>query len=451
MSKASQRDQAAMETGRIPLTASQANAWFAQRMNPGIPDCLARYVTIDGPLDAGILRRAIDQTAAECGLTTTRITEHDGWPYQQITSAPRGAGLAIVDLSGEDDPAGAAQDWMCLQRSTPVDMLHGPLLEAALLVLGPSQHIWYTRVHRIIADPASCQLFLRRVAQVHNAMLADRSAPPFRGLPITDLVEQDHAYRGSAAYDGDHDYWSTTLDGATEATSLAGTTAPASVATVRESAAIPASTASMLDEVAQYSSSTATAIITAAFAGYLSRITGTSDTTLTFPVPARTRIAIRRSASALGNTVPLRTGINEDTTISEAIRAARDRIAGAIAHQRFRNDDIIREHGLIGDHAHAFGPTINLALADPTILIEGTTAVSQSLTDGLVHDLVVTIRYDQHSALVLDIEANPKLYTHEEIAAHLQRFLNFLGKFGDSDPRTPLRSVAGIQPLLQLV
>lgn len=451
--KGSTRDEKPAPRGGhgIPLTASQANAWFVQRMSPSVPDCLTRYVTIDGPLDIALLARSVDRAAHELGFTSTRIVEHDGWPYQGTTSAPRGAGLAVVDLTGEDDPAGAAQDWMCLHRSTPVDMLNGPLLDTALLAIGPGQHIWYMRAHRIIADPASCQLFLRRVAQVHNATLADRAVPAFSGLPIADLIEQDQAYRGSDAYDEDRDYWATTLDGATEAISLAGTTAPASVATIRKSATIPGDTAAMIDEIAQYSGSTVAAIVTAAFAGYVSRITGTRDTTLTLPVAARTRIAIRRSASALGNTVPLRTGINENTSIAQAIRAARDSIAGAIAHQRFRNDDIIREHGLIGDHAHAFGPTINLALADPTVPIDGTTAISHALTDGLVHDLVVTLRYDHAGELALDIEANPNLYIHEEIAAHLQRFLNFLGNFAHSDPRTPLRSVAGTRPLLQVV
>ncbi|MBD8506926.1 hypothetical protein HT102_10540 [Hoyosella sp. G463] len=451
MSNASEPGQGTIQPARLPLTASQAHAWFAQRMNPSIPDCLTRYVTIDGPLGVDVLRRAIDQAASDCALTTLSIVEHAGWPYQRVAGAPRSARMRIVDLTGEDDPADAARDWMCLQRSTPMDMLGDHLFETALLVIGPQQHIWYTRAHRIIADPESIRLFLRRAAQIHNAMLGNREIPPFRGLGIDALVEHEQAYRAALDFDEDRRYWAATLDGASEAESLARTTAPASVATVRASVAIPGRITETVDEAAQHSGSTIAAVITAAFAGYLSRITGATDTTLTLPVAARTRLALRRSAGAMANTVPLRTGINETTTIAEAIRASRDRIAGAIAHQRFRNDDIIREHGLIGDHAHAFGPTINLALADPTIPLDGTTAVSHALTDGLVHDLVVTVRSDENSALVLDIEANPNLYIHEEISAHMQRFLNFLDSFTASDPRAPLVSVDGLQPLLQVV
>ncbi|MBN4927099.1 hypothetical protein IEU95_09665 [Hoyosella rhizosphaerae] len=443
----------------LPLTSAQSAAWFAQRMNPHTPDCIARYVDIhtahgDDAINAEALsiealRAAITQASLECALSTVRITERNGWPYQQLDS--QHLHIHQVDLREEPDPVAAAHDWMCLHRSTPVDTNREALFSTALLIVADNRTLWYFRAHRVIADPAGVVVYQRRTAAIYSALVAERSIPTFRGLTIAHTVEHDRRYSSTDRFGSDHAFWAEQLSGVRAPISFAGKTAPASVATIRSTATLSPSTLEAVNAVAQYAGATVGSAVTAAFIAYFTRITGSTDPTITFPVTARTTMALRHSPGVLANLVPLRPSITESSTVADTLRQTRRCVADAVRHQQYRVDDIVRELGVIGPQATHFGPTVNVAFGDPTLSFGSTTAVINALTDGLVYDLTVNIHFDAHDALIIEFEANPALYGEAEVASHHQRFMTFLHAFATVDPDTTLNRVPGVRPQFQVI
>ncbi len=140
------------EEVRRPLTGAQLGVWFAQQVDPANAAYnTAQYVEVTAPADAARLERALRRAVAETDALTVRFTVHDGQPLQQ--SAPLAEPLLdVVDLSAETDPTAAADRWMREDAATVVDLLRGPLLRNALLVLGPDRFRWYQRCHHTLLD-----------------------------------------------------------------------------------------------------------------------------------------------------------------------------------------------------------------------------------------------------------------------------------------------------------
>ncbi|MFE0085896.1 condensation domain-containing protein, partial [[Kitasatospora] papulosa] len=93
-------------TDTVRLTAAQQGVWFAQRLDPADPAYnIAEYADIPGPVDAELLRRAVNHTASETEALRSTFGERDGAPFQCVWES---ASLAVplVDLSGEEDPHG---------------------------------------------------------------------------------------------------------------------------------------------------------------------------------------------------------------------------------------------------------------------------------------------------------------------------------------------------------
>ncbi len=74
-----------------------------------------------------------------------------------------------------------------------------------------------------------------------------------------------------------------------------------------------------------------TALIVAAFAAYLARLTGADDVVLSLPVSARTSARLRAAGGSVSNVLPLRLEGIGATTVGGAIGGGQSRVDGSTA------------------------------------------------------------------------------------------------------------------------
>ncbi|MCW4354390.1 condensation domain-containing protein [Hoyosella sp. YIM 151337] len=435
---------------RMPLTAAQVAVWFSQRMHPEVPDNLAYVVDVRGNLDEPEFAQAVRVAARETGVSTVSFVESEGWPYQVERTSDE-VPVHLVDLRQLPDPHAAAQRWTWADRSRPVDIANDDLVTAALLRVSDDHVIWYLRVHHLVADTFVVAALMRRTGEIYSA--AQHGVDPIASVwsGAHNAVDAEYDYCGSAHYVRDSAYWAERLHGAHEPVSLAHRSAEPCLTTVRTRSTVPAAVNNRIAYRSEQLGTTIAIVVAAAFSSYHLRATGADDPLVTLQVAARPTLLLRRSPGVLSNMVPVRSGIAASTPVRSAIRAVAEATIGALSHQRYRREDIIRELGIVSDAAGDFGPVLNFALNDSTVEISGTTYEVHELAGGLVNDIKVTLRSDVSDALVVEFEGNPRLYSQADIESHHARFMAFMEQFITAADFTHIGALRGFGPNLQLV
>ncbi|MBF6415523.1 non-ribosomal peptide synthetase [Nocardia cyriacigeorgica] len=431
----------ALPAGAFPLSAAQRGIWFAQHVAGDTPISIAQYIELAGPIDAKALAGAARQAGREFGTGYLRLIEVDGHPFQVVDSTLDDSILEL-DLRGEPDPEAAAHTWMRAEYSAPLELTQDRLVRMALLRLADERWYWYSRIHHIVLDGMGALAMVQRTAELYNAAVEDAQAPPCKAEDLRRIVDADLAYRSSERFAADREYWREHLAGMADPVSLAGRTAEVDAHPARVAGALPAETAALLDEVAVAAGSGMAPTVVAAFAAYLSAMTGAAEVVLSLPVSARITATLRRSGGMIANVVPLRLSLSPAMTVGATILAAQSELTGALRRQRYRQEDIVRDLGWSMDEAASFGPTVNLMMADTRITLGSVVGRLHVLTSGLIDDLFVNLYPGVGGESThIDFQANANLYSDTQLAAQHERFLLFLHRFLAAGVDAPLATI----------
>ncbi|MFH5211842.1 amino acid adenylation domain-containing protein [Antrihabitans sp. NCIMB 15449] len=427
--------------GAFPLSAAQRGIWFAQQLAGSAPISIAQYVEIRGHLDVDALGRACVATGREFGSGFLRLIEVDGIPFQLIDDSLDAAPV-FVDLRAEQDAEQVALAWMRTEFNAPLNILRDRLVNSTVLQIADGHYLWYTRIHHIALDGFAAMTLVQRTAALYSAFVADVEPPQSKAEDLAAIVSADLQYRGSDRFTNDREYWAQHLSGAPQAVSLAGRTAPPNAHPRLFSAPLPERTGRLLDSVATGGGASVAPVIVAAFGAFLARMTGTDDVMLSLPVSARTTAVLRRSGGMVANVVPLRLTIGAQSTVGELIRTAQLELTGALRRQRYRQEDIFRDLGYAPDEAASFGPSVNIMMFDSTITLGDQVGLLHVLTSGLMEDLFVNVYPAAgDSSTHIDFQANPSLYTDDDLRRHHGRFLSYLERFLAGGPECLLSSL----------
>ncbi|MFD0969297.1 non-ribosomal peptide synthetase [Plantactinospora endophytica] len=423
---------------RQALSAAQRGVWVAQQLQPGEPlyHC-GVCVDLPGRPDPELLGRAVARALAETPALRARFRAEDGEPWQDFPAAPTEP-LRIVDLRDAPDPGTAAEDWMRTDLATPTELAGGELYRHALLTVSPTRSVFYLRYHHILLDGWGQTLYLRRVAEIYTALLAGAEPPASRFGALAEVLASDAVYRGSARYDRDRAYWLATLADVGEPSRLAPVAAPPGHSDLRATVWLDPDRVRRLREAARSTGTNWSTVVTAAFAGYVQRITATDDVVLGLPVAARTGAAELGTPAMVSNEVPLRLAGSVSAPFDSLVRHTAEALRRAVRHQRYRAEELHAALGRSGDAAIT-GPVVNLVTFDQGLRFGEFDAVARQLSTGRVKDLSVHVygTPDAASGIRVDVDANPALYPPELVRRHRDGFLHLLDELV-ADPGRPV-------------
>ncbi|MGV9747955.1 non-ribosomal peptide synthase/polyketide synthase [Rhodococcus zopfii] len=429
----------ALQGSAFPLSPAQLGLWYAQHRNPSVAINNAQYVDLRGDLDTEVLERVSRIAAGDLQSGFVRLLEIDGVPHQ-IVDPSLDTPLQLVDLRDAPDPEQAADEWMRAEYSRPIDIVTDRLIVAAALRLEDSRYYWYARVHHVVLDGFGAMNFMTRVAELYSAAVEGRDPEPLVVGDLPDLREAELAYRNSARFERDRDYWRERIAGLEDGVGLSPRIAPPAARKELTSATLSETLSARFDAAVERHDTIRSTFLIAAVAAFLSRMTGREDVVLSLPVTGRTTALTRRSGGMLSNIVPLTVHVGHDTTVADLIAEVHVAVAGALRHQLFRHEDIRRDSA--EPNGGLFGPLVNVMLFHGGIPFGPILGELTILSTGTVEDMGINFYENVNGTrLNIDFEANPDRYTTEENAAHHARFLDFFSAFVDADASQPARTV----------
>ncbi|MFE2378170.1 amino acid adenylation domain-containing protein [Streptomyces sp. NPDC059398] len=422
----------------LPLTAAQRGLWFAQKLDPGNPSYnVAEYAVIPGRVDLALLREAVRHVAGETEAMRLTFGEHDGIPYQRV-SPDSGITVPLVDLSGHQDPEGAARRLMATDLATAADPAVGPLVRMTLYRLADDLHFFHQQVHHLALDGYSAVLALGRIADAYTQMTAP-DAEPVASLPapLGPLVDADRAYETSQLRAADKEFWARYLDGAPAAVGIAGEEAGApGRGFLAASGEIDRDGAERLRAAARASGVAWPAFVMAAVAAYLQRSRGVPEVVIGLPVTGRRTSVSRTTPGMLSNILPLRLPVSPSDRVSDVAKRASAQARAVLRHQRYPAEDLRNDRGLAAGGGRLTGPSVNVLAFDDTLRFGPHTATLHNLSVGPVDDMVVAVHASYGGGgLRIDLLGNPRLHTQRELENHHDRLLRLVGRFTDDPGR----------------
>ncbi|HET9380490.1 MAG TPA: amino acid adenylation domain-containing protein, partial [Streptomyces sp.] len=423
---------------RLPLTPAQSGIWYAQRIDSSHTIYnIAEYLDIHGPVDPMRFESALRRVVGETDALRVRFVENGETPEQVVLPAVEFP-VHVLDFSGEHDPLGGARSWMDEDNTRPVDLFGDRLFTFALLRLAEDQWLWYHRVHHILLDGAGFAMLAPRVAEVYSALMADAPVPGTPFGPLRELVEAEQAYVTSGTYAADQAFWTERLTGVQPAVSVSGGRQHLPRTVIRRSEALGAAEVEAVRDIARELGVGWPAVVVAALALYVQRLTGTEEVVIGLPAAARPGRTLRAVPGSVSNLLPLRLSVRPGTTVGDLLAAVAAEMREAVRHQRYRHEDIRRDLRL-GPEQHLVGPHVNLVLFDYRLEFAGHASTAHNLPNGPITDFAVLV--DTRSTgggLRFDFDANAALYDEDSLAAHQGRFLDLLSHLCACDPSTPL-------------
>jgi enterobactin synthetase component F len=426
----------------IPVSLAQAGMWVKQKVAPAdLSFVLAEALEIHGKVDVDCFRRALYRLSEEAAVTRANICEVDGLPHQVIHATYVGS-FEVVDLSEKDDPRAAADVWMQAELRQPLDMAKDILWLSALLKLSDDHWIWYHRVHHILMDGFSGGILARRMAEIYTAFLAGEQLEFCDLGSPQELLDLEKAYRDSTHFQKDRAYWSEQLKALPPPVTLAKRKVEPSGGLLRHTASLDRDGVKSLQMMSKSLGASVPQTLIALVAAYYARATDCEELTMITMVTARLSQASRRIPGMMANAVPLRFSMAPDLTLRELMKQVSQQMTRALRYQRYRYEDMRRDLALVRPDAQIAWLGVNIEPFDYDLRFGGHPATVHNLSNGTMTDFTI-FAYDRgdNGDLRIDFDANPALYSAEELADHEERFMRLLAA-ATAAPDMPLREIS---------
>jgi enterobactin synthetase component F len=421
----------------LPLTVAQRGLWIATQIAPrNSVFNLAELIEIGGPINASLFVDALHQVASEAETLRVSIVETPEGPRQLIRPAYPWD-FPVLDVSDQSDPAAAAEDWMRAELTRPVDLAEDRLWSCALFRVAADRWFWYHRAHHIMLDGFGGGLIVRRVAEIYSSLVAGRELPPPRFGSLASLISADADYRSSGRIERDRAFWREYLAKLPPAMSLAKRRVPSGGGLLRRSATIDAEKARTLRKIAKSLGASPPQLLIAMVASYYQRATGATDLVIGMPVTGRASPALRAIPGMVANAVSLRLGVQPSMSFGALVMETGRALLRGLRHQQFRYEELRRELGLFGADQQVSWLGVNIEPFDYALDFAGHTASTRNLSNGTIEDLMIFI-YDRSDdqGLRIDFDANPMLYTPEDLALHESRLTGLIDQIIEKPDRS---------------
>ncbi|MGX1274634.1 non-ribosomal peptide synthase/polyketide synthase [Streptomyces phaeoluteigriseus] len=420
----------------LPLTAAQREIWLAEQRAGTALDAyrIGDWLEVHGPVDARLFETAVRRVVDEIDALHVSFVDDGQEPLQVVRGAwdwePR-----LLDMSSEPDPRAAALAWMARDRMRPLDLARDPLFSFALISLSPAHHLLYQNHHHLVMDGFGLSLVRRRLTRTYTALAAGGPVPPSPLGSLEDLIRGDADYRASEQFLSDQSYWTERLADRPEPTGLTGRAprAGSGSLTAVEPAVLHVDA---LRPAAEHAEVHWSRPLIAAAALYAHRLTGDRDVLIGLPVTGRdgAERALLSLPGTMANVVPLRLPVRPETQWHELVAKVAGEVDAALAHQRYRGEDLLRDLGVPRTAGAAFPLVVNILVFDSPPRFAGHRAALHYLlpepTTGLA--LWVTgCRGDEE--LRVELKGAPDAWNCDELALHQRRLITLIDTLASCD------------------
>ena len=354
----------------VPLSFAQSRLWFLDQMQGPSPLYnMAVALRLCGRLDADALAAALADVIGRHESLRTLFPAVDGTPQQLVIPVQRADfGWDVVDAT--DWQASRLQDAVGTAARYTFDLAAEIPLRARLFRVADDEHVLVAVVHHIAADGLSVGPLVRDLGVAYSTRCAGQ-APDWVALPVQyvdytlwqreQLGELDDRQSRIAAQVA---YWEDALAGMPEQLQLPTDRPYPAVADQRGARVTvdwPADLQQRVRDVAREHCATSFMVVQAALAVLLSKLSGSSDVAIGFPIAGRRDPALTELVGFFVNTLVLRVDLAGDPTVPELLDQVRERSLAAYEHQDVPFEVLVERLNPTRSLSHH--PLIQVALA----------------------------------------------------------------------------------------
>ncbi|HEX6292535.1 MAG TPA: amino acid adenylation domain-containing protein, partial [Herpetosiphonaceae bacterium] len=322
----------------FPASFAQRRLWLLAQLDPGS----AAYhvplsIRLTGALDAAALTASFNTLIARHEALRTSFVLRAGQPVQHV-QPPAALPLPCHDLRSLPEPQRRAQ-LAALQHhvtAQPFDLTRAPLLRAALLRLGDTEHLLLLCLHHIVVDGWSLGVLVRELAACYRA-LRQEQPPDLPDLPIqyADFALWQRAWLQGATLDRLLAYWKAQLANLTPLALPTDRPRPAMLSTAGAQQPISFAPAlvARLEHLSQQAGTTLFMTLLATLQVLLHRYSGQEDIAVGTPIANRTRAESEGIVGCFANTLVLRADLSGNPTFRDLLGRVREICLGAYGHQ----------------------------------------------------------------------------------------------------------------------
>ncbi|MEZ0111006.1 amino acid adenylation domain-containing protein [Catenulispora sp. EB89] len=334
-----------------PLSFAQERLWFMDQFAPGTAAYhVSVAVDVNGPLDVGILERALAAVIARHESLRMRFpVGGDGLPTVVVDADP----LVSLPVHVTDDDTDAAD----LARSLagqPFDLAAGPLVRAFLVQRDAHSHILVLEAHHAVSDGWSSDLLVGEILDAYPALSTGGAWAP-EPLPVQygDYAAWQRAQTATLARDVS--YWRTQLADLPALELPVDRARPAvqSFAGGTFRFQIDGALTDRVSALGRDHGATLYMTLLAGFHAVLARYSGQRDFAVGTPVAGRSRSELEGLIGMFVNMLTMRfTAGNDgddDPSVADLLDRTRRTVLDALAHQEVPFEQIVNELGVARD------------------------------------------------------------------------------------------------------
>ncbi|MEO3763828.1 amino acid adenylation domain-containing protein [Streptomyces sp. B5E4] len=321
----------------FPLAVLQRGTWFLEQLRPRNPGYIVPgAVRIEGHLDTGVLRAAVDEIVRRHEALRTTFQLRNGTPVQVVHPGPA-VDIPDTDLGGTGYTDADRRKWIDDALAEPFDIDTGPLLRVRLLRTGPERSVLVVAMHHLVSDRWSTEVFLAELSELYEAFAAGAPSPlPDLAIQYGDFAAWQHQQLDGGGWQQDLAYWRGALAGAPTVLDLP-TDRPRPAAQGFNGGSVPVDLPpALIRELAALAGrhgATPYMALLAVFHILLHRYTGQEDIVVGVPTALRGRAEVEPLIGYFVNTLPLRADLSGNPGFTRVLTRVRDACLGAYAHQ----------------------------------------------------------------------------------------------------------------------
>ncbi|WOC13043.1 D-alanine--D-alanyl carrier protein ligase [Gordonia sp. MP11Mi] len=321
----------------LPVSAAQRGMWLLNQTDPDSSAYnIGLVLELSGRLEISHLRDALADLLARHESLRTVYPDVDGVPVQRILSVDDAVASVRLAVS---EPGGAIVDAIEAEAARGFDLASAPPLRLTLLPVPEvddvpddtvsADYVLVFVVHHISADGSSMVPLARDLMVAYEAR---RTGVTPQWLPLAVQYADYAAWQatrlqevgedGRSAQERHLDYWADRLAGIPELLEIPGDRRRPRTPTFAGDQVqfqVAPETSVRLDTVAREHGSTLFVVLQTAFAVLLHRMTGQQDIVIGTPYAGRSEQSLDDVVGMFVNSVPLRTRIRPDESLSALV------------------------------------------------------------------------------------------------------------------------------------
>ena len=326
----------------------QEQMWYLEQLSPNLPTYNVPFrFNLQGTLDVTALTAALNEIERRHESLRTSIELRQGKIVQVILPV-RDMKLSVTDLSGEEDPDQAADEYAKEFMQTCFNLAEGPLYRVHLLKLDKAgqKHVLLWVGSHAIADGWSLSVIVRELISLYGSFSRGEESS-LDELPIQfgDFSIWQRESLTGEAYDKLLDYWREQLKDCEPLCVETDLPRPA-IQSMRGDTCcfvISRQTADELGKIGKHYGVTPFIILLAIYQLLLVSRTGQKECVIGTGITGRTKSELEALIGSFVNIIVIRSDMSGDPTFTELLERVRNVTLDAIAHQELTFGKLIQE------------------------------------------------------------------------------------------------------------